>query len=142
MFTLENLALSPWVWLLLQPFIVFTIVKICRRKSSNAFWGVWNLDFLLWIVTSIVFFDWAFIFILFSDYSSVSVGVNEFERISNILTSYILGNCYGIFSFQFLLFLVSLGRSIYKKDFLMFFHKFLLLLSGFVVLFHISAFIL
>jgi hypothetical protein len=139
MLSLEQLAL---LWLLiLQPFTVFTIVNICRRKSPNVFWGIWNLDFLLWILTSIVFFDWAFIFRLFYNSSSVSVETSQFEIISNVLTWRVMAGYHGIFLLQLLLFLVSLGRSIYKKDLLMFVHKFLLLLSGFVVWSHISPFI-
>jgi hypothetical protein len=122
---MPNIMLAPLVWPILQYFIATTIVKINCRRSSGNFWGIWNLDFLLWILTSIVFFDC----------------INEFEIISNILTGYVMGNCHIIFLMQIFLFFVSLGRSIYKKDFLMFFHKFLLLLSGFVVWFHISAFI-
>jgi hypothetical protein len=130
---------SPLIWVFLQIPIVITIAKICRRKSSNAFLGAWNLDFLLWVVTSIVFFDWSFRGIIFFN-GTPSVGVDPYWM-KDFFTYKVMANCYIIFLLQFLLFLVSLGRSIYKKDFLMFLHKFLLLLSGFVVWFHISAFI-
>jgi hypothetical protein len=138
---MPNIMLAPLVWPILQYFIATTIVKINCRRSSGNFLSIWNLDFLLWILTSIVFFDWAFLVMLSYGYSSAPIGINEFEIISNILTSYVMGNCHIIFLMQIFLFFVSLGRSIYKKDFLMFLHKFLLLLSGFVVWFYISAFI-